>query len=324
MFIQFFKNNNPASYILLPVFALILWISGFFMEQTAIGVTNMPLYEMITRPIASFPFLNVLLAFLLVVGEAFLLNFIVNENQIVKTSTFIPALMYICYMSNDLEKLTLNPTIFANLFILFAIYKLSSSYRKDVAFSEAFDTGFLFSIAFFFYFPTLILLPLIIVGLILFRPFNWREWVISLLGFLLPFIFVVSYYFWFDKLDVLIYEKFFYSILREQQNAHHGAGYYFMIGSGWFIALLAIINLFNRTTGTSQRTKKGISLMIWIFIFSVLSVSIAPEISTKYLSFLAIPVAVFSANYFIKIKKILWAEFMFIVFILSILANHFF
>jgi hypothetical protein len=203
MFIQFFKNNNPASYILLPAFALVLWISGFFIEQTTIGANNMPLYDMVVSPIASLTFLNVLLAFILVLGEAFLLNFIVNENQIVKTSTFIPALMYICYMSNDVEKLTLNPTIFANLFILLAIYKLSSSYRKDSAFSEAFDTGFLFSIAFFFYFPTLILLPLLIVGLIIFRPFNWREWVISFLGFLLPFTLVISYYFWFDKLDVL-------------------------------------------------------------------------------------------------------------------------
>lgn len=322
MFIQFFKNNNPASYILLPVFALVLWIPGFFLDHTIVFQNSMPLYEMLARPFAGIPFLATILAFLLIVAEAFILNYIVNENEVLSSPSFLPALFYIVYMSNSKEKLMLHPLLFANFFMLLAIYKLVSSYRKNTAFSQAFDAGLLFSIATLFYLPSFVFLPLLGIGLFIFRPFNWREWVISFFGVLVPFAFVITYYFWYDSLDDLLFDKIFYSIFKDQPKLSYPSSFYFMTGFGWFIVALSIGKLFSRLTGVSQKTKKGILLFIWFFALGIVSVIVAPEISTKYLSFLAISAAVFCANYFLRIKKQWWGESLFILLLVAIFINH--
>jgi|ERR1017187_1935830 hypothetical protein len=324
MFIQFFKNNNPASFILLPLFALVLWVPSFFSEQHIIFQNSMPLYEVLAKPLAEVPLIATLLAFILIVGEAFLLNYIVNENEVLSNPSFLPALFYIMFMSNNKAMLMLHPLLFANFFILLAIYKLVCSYRKNIAFSEAFDAGLLFSIATLFYLPSIIFLPILGIGLFIFRPFNWREWVISFIGVLIPYSFILTYYFWFDILNGLSYNKFFYSAFREQPKLNYHFSFYLMLGVGWFIVFLSIGKLFGGFAGTSQKTKKGILLFIWAFVFALLSMLIAPEISTKYFSFLAIPASVFCSNYFLRIKKQWWAEFLFLLLLTAILSNHFF
>lgn len=322
MFIQFFKSNNPASYILLPVFALVLWIPGFFLEQNIVFQNSMPLYEVLARPFVGIPFLTTILAFILIVGEAFLLNYIVNENEVLSSPSFLPALFYIVYMSNSAEKLMLHPLLFANFFMLLAINKLVSSYRKNTAFSQAFDAGLLFSVATLFYLPSFVFLPLLGIGLFIFRPFNWREWLISFLGVLVPFTFVLTYYFWYDSLDYLLFDKIFYTLFKDQPKLEYPSSFYFMLGLGWFIVALSIGKLFSRLTGVSQKTKKGILFFIWFFVLGIVSVIIAPEISTKYLSFLAISTAVFCSNYFLRIKKQWWGESLFILWLVTIFINH--
>ena len=170
----------------------------------------MPLYEILAKPLNNFHYLATLIAFILIVCEAFLLNYIVNENEILTKPSFLPALFYIVFMSNDSTLLMLHPLLFANFFLLLAINKIISSYRKDNAFSNAFDAGILLSLSTLFYFPCIVFLPILGIGFILFRPFNWREWIISFIGILLPYSFVFTYYFWNNLLGDWLNIKLFF------------------------------------------------------------------------------------------------------------------
>jgi hypothetical protein len=62
-----------------------------------------------------------------------------------------------------------------------------------------FNIGFGFGLCSFFYFPSAYLLLLLIVALILFRPFYLTEWLIAILGILTPFYFLLVYFFVWDK-----------------------------------------------------------------------------------------------------------------------------
>lgn len=323
MLIRFFKNNNPSSFILLPLFALVLWIVGFFLDQNSAVKYSMPFYEALANSISNIPFLAVFIAFVLVIAEAFLLNYIVNENEILAKPSFLPALFYIVFMSNDSGMLLLHPLVFSNFFILLGIHKLVNSYRKDNAFSNAFDAGVFFSIATLFYFPAIVFLPLLGIGFILFRPFNWREWMITFLGVLMPYVFVFTYYFWNDTLISWLENKLL-SRLDDQLNLYSSNSFYFILSAGWFIVLLSIGKLFGDHSDTSQKNKKGLLLLIWASLFALLSVFIAQEISIRSFSALAIPFSVFCANYFLKIKKKWWAELLFIFLLTSVFVNHLF
>ncbi len=322
MFIRFFKNNNPSSFILLPLFALALRIGGFFSEHVFAAKYNMPLYEILTKPFNSFHFTNAFSAFILTVGEAFLLNYVVNKNEILTKPSFLPALFFIVFMSCDSSLFTLHPLLLASLFLLLAINKSANSYQKDAAFSNAFDAGVLLSLSALFYFPSIVFLPLLGIGFIMFRPFNWREWVISFIGLMLPYIFVFTYYFWNDKLGNWWDVKMFFSGLQEQSQTIHSKSFYFMIAVCLLIILLSFGKLFTGLAEASQKNQKGILLLVWFSVFGLVSVFVTPEISILSFSPLAIPASVFCANYFLKIKKGWWGELLFILLLFSIFINH--
>jgi hypothetical protein len=217
--------------------------------------------------------------------------------------------------------LELHPILFSNLFLLFALSKMMNSYRKDIAFSQVFDAGLLISIATLFYFPCIVFFPMIGVALIIFRPFLWREWVISFIGVLVPYIFVITYYFWKGTLDYLFYDKMFYPIISKKVTEDLPGSFYFLLATGWLIVLLAFGSLFKGIEGGSQKTKKSLILMVWYFAFAALSVFLAPQITTKYFSLLTIPLSVICANYYLKMKKELLGELLFLVFFIAIFVN---
>ena len=321
MFIRFFKSNNASALIFLPLFAIAIWAFGFISPVVLPAKHAMPLYELCAGLFVKTPWLSILIALILITGEAFLLNYIVNENEVLSKQSYLPALFYILFISNNNDMLLLSPPLFANLFILFALNKLFTSYRKDNAFSQAFDAGLLISIATLFYFPYIVFLPLLGVGLIIMRPFNWREWLISFIGAAIPYIFVITFYFCKDTLDYLFFDKMFYPLTRVKTTQVFPKSFYFMVGVGWVVLLFSLGKLIQGVGIGSQKTKKSIILLVWFFFFSALSVLIAPEISTKYFSALVIPAAVFCSNYFANIKKQWWAEFLFLLLLSSIFFN---
>ena len=320
MVVGFFKNNSPVSYIVLPLFALIFWAVGFFVSHTSWD-SGMPFYNAAISWFSGAGRLATVLACVLMIAEAFLLNFIVNENEILTKPSFLPALFYIVFMSSDTAQLTLYPLLFANFFILLAIHKLVSSYRKDTAFPNAFDAGLLLSVATLFYFPCVVFFPLLYVGFVLFRPFNWREWVISLIGVLVPYTFVFTYYFWNDMLSHLWDIKLFYPNPQRSQLAT-SEGFYIMLGTSLLIILFSFGKLFTGFSEASQKNKKGIQLLLWLSGLGLLSMFLTPEITLRNFSVLAIPAAVFCSNYFLKMKRSGWGEVLFVMLLIAVFINH--
>jgi hypothetical protein len=322
MIIRFLKPNNATAFILLPLLVLAIWGFAFFIPHSISVKHTMPFYEFLIAPIASIHWLCTIVAILLIIVQGFLFNYIVNENEVLIKKSNLPGLFYIVFMSNNSAMLELHPIIFANLFLLFALSKILNSYRKDIAFSQVFDAGLLFSVATLFYFPCIIFLPLIGVALIIFRPFIWREWMISFLGVLVPYVFVIAYYFWNGTQDYLFYDKMLYPIIFKTTKVQDYPGsFYFLLFIGWFIVLLSFGSLFKGLEGGSQKTKKALILMIWFFAFSLLSVFLAPQSSTKYFSLLTIPLAVICSNYYLRLKKELLGELLFLTFLVAIFIN---
>jgi hypothetical protein len=321
MLVRFFRSGNPSGYVFVPLVAIAVWAFGFI-EPVVLPVQHtMPLYELVASLLAPLPWLGTLLSLILVIAEAFLINYIVNENEILSKQSYLPALFYILLISNNNSMLAFHPLLPANLFILFAINKLLSSYRKDSAFSQAFDAGLLISVASLFYFPYIVFFPLLGVALIILRPFNWREWLISFFGALVPYLFTVTIYFWRDMLDYLFVDKMVFPMIREKLVKELPPAFYLLTGIGWLILFLSFGKLFSRMGTGPQRTKKGLVLFVWFFFFSGLSVLIAPEVSTIYFSALAIPGCVFYSFYFMHMKRDWIGELLFLLFLITMLVN---
>jgi len=318
MLIQFFKNNNPSAFISLSLLALVLWVNGFVLHQNIEAEQQISLFAPFNFHFYP-PFVSVLLALLLVLGEAFLLNFLVNKYEILSKPSFLPALLYIILMSMDNSMFTLHAAIVANFLILLIIYVFMESYRKEAAFSNAFDVGALYSIASLFYSPIITLLPVLGIGLFILRPFNWREWIICFIGICIPYLFIIAYYFLNGELNYFFSKPFFY--LAPTSLTHYSSSLLTVFSIVFLILLLSLGKVANNIRGGSQKKSKGTLLFIWITLFSLLSLYMVPSLSCNYFSLLIIPVSFFCAEYLSGVRKKWWSEFLFAILFISIIVN---
>jgi hypothetical protein len=96
-----------------------------------------------------------------------------------------------------------------------------------------------------------------------------------------------------------------------------------MVITGLVVVLLSFSKIINNINRASQKTKKNLIFINWFLLFAIVSFSIAPQLIFPYFAVLALPLSIFSANYFLNIKKEWLGEILFLLFIATILINDF-
>src|SRR5690606_23754354 len=87
-----------------------------------------------------------------------------------------------------------------NFFLLYILFRILASIKNPAAVSTMFDLGMVSAVGTIFYFPFSLITLILWIALVIFRPFNWREWISVLIGYLTIFLFLAVYYFWHNKL----------------------------------------------------------------------------------------------------------------------------
>ena len=326
MLIGFIKHNRSLSVVVLPVAMIALWLYGFFHPVVPLTEHSAPLYKLVITGIESYPFLITLVSFILIFSEALLINYIIQKNDIINTTSYLSALVYIVLMSLQPEMFSLHPIVIANLFMLLALHTLMQSYKKETSYAQAFDTGLFISLSALFYIPSIVFIILLWIGLIILRPFVWREWAISLMGFILPWIFMVFYYFWNDKLDVLEYDALYYTLITPKKSFNTTQFYYseyMQIGVLIICMFFAAGRLIADLKKGTVRTRSNLLLMIYFFILSFVSIFLAPAYSIACLSFFSVPFTVFFSSFLLFVRKQWMAELLFLLLIISVFLNQF-
>lgn len=303
MFIKLFKSNSPISIIILPVFIALCWFNAFLSPAPVVVEHSMPLYKLLVTWTQPFPVLASILGYIMVMLTGFLYNYIANEHEFLQRRTYLPGLFYCVLMSASPQLLQYHPLIFANFFITLMLNSLIKTYRQNKAFNGVFEAGLFLGIATLFYYPLVILFPLLPISLIVLRPFIWREWLIIIVGFVFPYIYVFTYYFWNNSLDLFWEDKIMYHIYNGDRDWHFftesNPAFWMLLG----FLMLALVRLSSGFAIQKLKAKKGYTLLFWLLPVSFLTIIIAPSISMVTLSILAVPTAVILANYFYSIKK---------------------
>src|SRR5688572_9636758 len=99
MLIGFIKHNRAVSIALLPIALILLWTYGFFHPVMPMTGHAAPLYKLLISGSEHYSFLLAVISVILVFCEALLINQIVEKNEIINTTSYLPALAYIVLMS---------------------------------------------------------------------------------------------------------------------------------------------------------------------------------------------------------------------------------
>jgi hypothetical protein len=328
MLVSFFKPNHPVSLLtLLPIMALMLWLPGILKYPLPITFEHsMPLFDAVAFLCSHVPYSAPIISVVLVYLQALLINHLVNANDILKPKSNLPALMYVVLMGFLVELQALHPVVFSNLFLIFAIDRIFTIYNQKTVFSQAFDAGMLIALGSFFYFPAIAFFIFIWLTLLIIRPFIWREYIIALIGLLIPYLFLGTWFFWTGE-----WLEFFRDKLTDLDPSTIAFPQLVAIDYGMVIFLLiilgfSVITMLRIMGNNVVRVQYLIRSLIALLITSFLTLIFDTSRGIHTIALAAIPSAILIANYFLVLKKRVVAEILFLVLlavvVYNLLASH--
>lgn len=180
---------------------------GFFLKIAIFSVhplpvTNAgdgPLYKTIITRLQSLAsgstLIYVLIAYILLYLQAVSLNRIINNQRMMPRINYLPGMSYLLITSLFVEWNVLSAPLIINSILIFTLSKMMSLHNDPSPKATLFNIGMLIGIATFLYFPVIAFAFMVMVALISLRPFKLPEWVMTLLGILMPFylLFAWSY-----------------------------------------------------------------------------------------------------------------------------------
>jgi hypothetical protein len=321
MIAGFLRNNHLGAILFIPVLAILLWLPTLLHTQLHPVFDGMPLFVLVDSQISQVPYLPAVVAVVLIILEALLLNVVVVQHLVTPKDNYLIAGLYVVLMSSSRSFLTLHPILFANLFLILSLRSVFMMHRKETAFGNAFDAGIYISIASLFYLPALFFFPLLGFSYVLMRPFIWREWVISLMGLLVPYLFVGLYYFWIGDLLYLWHNRLPFTFEGKITGTSLPSSNYFFLIMGGILSVFAMFNLFNSVAALSLKARSTSYVMFWFMVFAAVILIASPKYKAPYTGLLFIPMSVFIANYLLQVKKNWWREFCFLGLLGAIIYN---
>jgi len=266
-------------------------------------------------------FLSLFLSFLFIIIQGIWLNNIVVNTDITAKGTFIPGLIYVSLICSNQETLSFNGAVISGFFILYILKIAFGIYGKEDNYMDIFKMTTTISIASLLYLPMVLYIFFVWLILIIYRTVNFRMFIISLVGFIIPYIYVLFLYFWFDKTHI------FFQHLIDKYNSLfiHNIDFRIYLGIIPIILgclyLISIIGLVRKIKSRVIKIRKYIYIITWMFIFSLINAMFFGDPSLISLSLLCIPATFFVSDYFISIKRKWLAEFIFTMYIILIFVE---
>jgi hypothetical protein len=112
---------------------------------------------------------------------------------------YLTGMAYLLITSLFAEWNILSAPLIINSFIIWVWSRMSKLYNEPSPKTSLFNIGMAIGISSFFYFPVISFSALVVVGLLITRPFKLPEWVVALLGLASPFYFLAAYVYITDK-----------------------------------------------------------------------------------------------------------------------------
>lgn len=283
--IRLFLENRFGALLTLPIIlCLYIFLNYSFPYYEIVEETNLGLWS----AAFSFPiWLKMILGGLLILVNSVWLNWIFNSHEFLDRNSYIVSLLYVVTMSFYHSFYSLDGLLVAQTFVIcmlsqFFQLKQNADGRRNVF------NGFLFAGLAATFHPYLVFsFPILIIMILIIRPFVLREFFLALGGFLIPLIYASIFQWYFDHTFAL-------QILKNSTNYRLQTD--FLITLIFFGILLALgtISLRTRMQKSSIRLKKQIQI-IWLLVLISMTIGIIDFIyffQIERFSLLLIPLSI--------------------------------
>lgn len=314
MFLKFLKGGRPVQIMVLMVFALLFWLKYFIFPQPvqmSFEVYPMPLFQLVSRLFEEQVFLSKAVALFLLVINALLLSRLNMKFIVLKSRTYLPSFLFLLVASSFLPLQRLNPVVFSSILMLFAIEAILGTFKKEGLAYEYFLASFLISTGSLFYARGAYLLLIIWIGLSLFRNIRWREWIFTILGFLLPYLFLFSWYYLAGQELIPRWQGIIMNFQPDHDFSHFNRYYVLFYAFLALLILLASRKMISSYQGLKIYVRKFYRLNFWIFAVTLVVYFGLYSRSVELIYFCGFAIAYILSYYFFNLRSKLNGEILF-------------
>jgi len=322
MFVGIFKSNFQILIPVLFIIGIVIWLYSFINpvlpplpKQTELFYILLYKYIILLPPIVIS-----LIGFTLLFVQSLVLNNLIINFSLTEKNTYLPALVYFVLMSIFPSFCTVNQVLIVNLVVILCLNILFNFYLKEEEYAQIFNIAFVFSLLTLLYYPSVFYIVFLWIIFIIYRLFKWREWLISVIGFLLPFLFVSFYFFWKDNFHEM---NMFLNVFKPD-----------IIDINYKsikIIIILFMQLLIFYTGIKYRLltkdkivmqRKLAGIFIALYILNFLPFFFIPNTSLIQICTTFLAASVFVSNVFIKLKKGWISELIFFTLIAVIIISR--
>lgn len=303
MIIRLFRSQYHIQYILLFLLILFLWGDAFIFPEKLMTGNSFHEFPWVSKFISSFPYVALGVSILLLFLQAVLLNAIAEKHKLVERNQLLTAAIYVVFMSSQPQLVQPNLMLLVNLLLILLLYAVLNLHGRNESLSALFDAGMLVGLATMLFLPSFAFMAFILITLMIFRLYRWREWVVPFIGLAAPWLFYATYLFWYDALQ----ERFDMIISSIAFRIPDILAVSTELVVVWILIFVLIITGFGKIikyaneTTVDIRRKSGV--VFWMLLIGLGSAFFSNHNLITQASLEFIPVTIFIAGYLSRARK---------------------
>jgi hypothetical protein len=253
--------------------------------------------------------IQVIIFHALLVTQALRLNMVMQDLRMFSSVNYVPAMTYVLLSGLLMRSDMITETLVSNSLTLWIFIKLSRLYNNPGPKTLLFNIGIIAGISILLFHPTAILIVVVLFALAVVRPFSIAEWLVLMLGVLLPFYFLVVYLYLNNQFAAV--GSYLPSI--SFGSPLHGLNKLYILNLG-FVLFATLIGLYQLQLHVGRlviQIRKNWGVMMVLLFTLILSPFIFSSLGTQVLLMGLVPLSATISNGYSNPKKLLLPNFLF-------------
>lgn len=314
--LKYLKGNRLVNLILVPGFALFFWGLLWLKPDWTQTVESTGFYfaaHRLINPLLGYREIALVAVLALSVILVFLVINLNARLRIIEANTYLHGYIFLMLIHTLGLGGSLIPLLVAEVFLVLVFYAVFDSYKRELAIVNFFWASICLALGSFFFPFMAFLLPFIWIALYYLRPFNYREWAVTLFGFLTPFYLHWAWCFLFD-IDWLSWISAYLGAFRPSffaLNMSRIELVYHLV-----VALLVAVSYVYLTSRESLKiqSRKLNLLFVWLLSLLLLLIVFYSQYTMHLALFGAIPIAFLFSGFLYNLRSFWWGNGLFLIF----------
>lgn len=283
-----------------------------------------PVGAWIIEKVIQFPLAGRIFNLFLIVLIALQVKSISTASDITPRNSYLPATIITIFFLFSSDTAYFTCTLSIVFLLAYALNNYINMFGKQQPYLQVINASFAIAICAMIIPASAIFILFLWFGLLTYSVNSWREWLITLIGFFLPFIYMLFAYFWNDNLNYIlnIYSQFgsSFKIFFSQPPIEE------IISISLFILLylMVMLKFINEASEKVISIRKRMWLIFQFSFITIVSVVSSGDLFYFLLPILFIPTSIMLAYTIHTQKNSFVYDVIFIVLFVSILYNRLF